>query len=70
MYNNKFIDLMDKINVTAKSMNFTNGISWARNAFENKKLNQLEYNDYKKCLLNTPRRMVRIDRWSWCIVAV
>ena len=50
MYNNKFIDLMDKINVTAKSMNFTNGISWARNAFENKKLNQLEYNDYKKCL--------------------
>ena len=20
--------------------------------------------------LNTPQRMVRIDRWSWCIVAV
>ena len=22
------------------------------------------------CILNTPWRMVRIDRWSWCIVAV
>lgn len=30
-------------------MNFTNGISWARNAFENKKLSQLEYNNYEKC---------------------
>ena len=39
---------MEKINATAKSMNFTNGISWARNAFE-KKLSQLEYNNYEKC---------------------
>lgn len=49
MYNDKFSDLMEKINATAKSMNFTNGISWARNAFENKKLSQLEYNNYEKC---------------------
>ena len=49
MYNNKFSDLMEKINATAKSMNFTNGISWARNAFENKKLSQLEYNDCENC---------------------
>ena len=49
MNNNKFIDLMDKINVIAKSMNYTNGIAWARDAFENKKLSQMEYTDYEKC---------------------
>ena len=49
MNNGTFSDVMDKVNVTAKSMNFTNGIAWARNAFENKKLSLLEYSDYERC---------------------
>lgn len=49
MNNGTFSDVMDRVNVTAKSMNFTNGISWARNAYENKKLSLLEYSDYERC---------------------
>jgi len=49
MNNSKFSDLMSTVNETAQAMGFTNGIAWARNALENKKLTKLEFNSFEKC---------------------
>lgn len=49
MYNNQFIDIMDKINSIAKSKNYTNGIAWARTSCENKKLNSFDYSAFEGC---------------------
>lgn len=47
--NSKFIDIMDKVNQAAKIKEYKNGIAWAREAFEQKKIDQLAYNAYEKC---------------------
>lgn len=47
--NSKLFDLMDAINQTAKSKGYTNGISWAREALEQKKIDQLTFNGFEKC---------------------
>ena len=54
--NSKFIDIMDKVNQAAKNKDYKNGIAWAREAFEQKKIDQLTYNAYDKC--HTMRNLI------------
>lgn len=50
MYNNeKFIDLMDKINSVAKTKNFVNGVAWARDASEKQNINLYDYSAFENC---------------------
>ena len=49
MFNQLFIDTMDQINTIAKSMNYTNGISWARYAFDHKLINSYDFNEFENC---------------------
>ena len=49
MYNQDFIDIMDKINSLAKSINYTNGIAWAKAATENNRLNTYDYSAFDGC---------------------
>ena len=49
MYNQEFIDIIDKINSLAKSMNYTNGVAWARFALDNKMIDLYDYNEFENC---------------------
>ena len=49
MYNELFIDTMDKVNAFAKQIVYTNGIAWARSQMESKCLNSYDYNILSGC---------------------
>lgn len=49
MYNQEFIDIIDKINSLAKSMDYTNGVAWARFALDNKMIDFYDYNEFENC---------------------
>jgi hypothetical protein len=49
MYNQEFLDIMDDVNAMAKSMDYTNGIAWAREEMENNRLSEIEFDFFEDC---------------------
>jgi hypothetical protein len=49
MYNQKFLDTMDKINSIAKTIGYQNAIAWARKQLENGVINEWTFNSFNNC---------------------
>jgi uncharacterized protein YutE (UPF0331/DUF86 family) len=49
MYNQKFLDTMDKINSIAKTIGYQNGITWARKQLENGIINECTFGSFSNC---------------------
>ena len=49
MYNQQFLDVMDKVNSIAKTLGFTNGVTWARKQLENARMNEYTFEFCSSC---------------------
>ncbi len=48
-YNRNFVEIMDQVNSIAKSMGYTNGVSWAYQQLEAKCLNECNFGYFNNC---------------------
>ena len=49
MYNQHFLDTIDKVNSIAKAMGFTNGVTWARKQFDDGRINEYTFEIFSSC---------------------